>query len=397
MAKKKTSTLKSVFSFLHLWLGLIAGLIILVSMSGAAIFVWEKELTDWYYADLVFNESTPKDRLPASTLYANVSAAYPEKDFTFMQASTAPNRNAVWRTYKSAEEKGWTWPSGVEHYLMVYINPYSGEVLGHIDRRKDWITLSRFLHQTLLLEYDIGTTIIGVAGLIMFFMAISGLILWWPKNKKVLKQRLKIKFSARFKRVNWDIHSVGGFYTYLFLLFFAGTGLVWSYSWWANGIYRLLGNAPEEVFVRPDPPEITAYDFSVAMDQAYTDATVRQPKWHTMYFNIPRPDQEKGTISVGLYYDRSDSWWMNSDYFYYHPQSGELHRTFTHEQKLTGEKWRHSNYYMHVGSIYGWPTKIIAFICALFFATLPITGFLIWYGKQAKKRRPAKRRGYQTA
>ncbi|MEL6802614.1 MAG: PepSY-associated TM helix domain-containing protein, partial [Bacteroidota bacterium] len=52
------------------------------------------------------------------------------------------------------------------------------------------------------------------------------------------------------------------------------------------------------------------------------------------------------------------------------------------------EKWRNNNYEMHVGSIYGLPTKIIACLSALIFGMLPISGFLIWWGRQKKRPKP---------
>ena len=386
-AKQK---LKKAFGWLHLWVGLISGLVVLVSMLGATVFVWEEELTDWYYDELVFTDNVGEEVLPASQLYAAVRKAYPGKTFRGLQVYRPADRNYTMVRYKKAETPGWTWASGIEHYIVVFVNPYSAEVAGHIDMKKDWITLTRFLHQNLLLSRKIGEEIVGAAALIMIFLALSGIYLWWPKNMRMLKQRVKIKWDASFKRVNWDIHSVGGFYTWIFVIFFAATGLTWSYSWWTDGIYRLLGNDPEEVFERPEPPAITNHDFTYSMDLAFADALSKQPNWHKIYFNIPSTEQEKGTISAGIYYDNGDSWWETSDYFYYHPETGALHHGMTHEEKLVGEKWRNSNYAMHVGSIYGLPTKIIASICALFFGSLPVTGFLIWRGRK-KKKNPVRR------
>ncbi|MEM1328763.1 MAG: PepSY-associated TM helix domain-containing protein [Bacteroidota bacterium] len=391
--KRKKNIIKEVLSWLHLWLGLIAGIIVFISMIGASIFVWEEELTNWWYADAVYNEETSTDKatISMSQAYAAARKAHPNKEFTFVEVLNKPNRNYAVRSYKAAEEKGWTWASGIEHYLVVFVNPYTGQVEGEIDKKRDWITQMRFLHQNLLLRSDVGTEIVGAAALIMIILALTGLYLWWPKNKKVLKQRLKVKWKASFKRVNWDVHSVGGFYTYLFLIFFAATGLVWTYKWWSNGIYRMLGDNPKEVFQRPDPPTLTKGDYIPTADQVYADAIARQPKWDKLYLNVPKADAEKGTISAGLYY-KGNSWWEMSDYYYYHPETAGLEYSMAHDEKMTGEKWRHSNYAMHVGSIYGTPTKIIAFICALFFAVLPVSGFLIWWGRKKKKNRAAQRR-----
>ncbi|MEM1323206.1 MAG: PepSY-associated TM helix domain-containing protein [Bacteroidota bacterium] len=384
--------MKKILGWLHLYLGLVAGLVVFVSMLGAAIFAWEEELTNWYYADLVYADTIGTETLPPSQLYAAVEAAYPGKNFTFLKVDRAPNKNYALRSYKGAEEPGWTWASGVAHYYVSYVNPYTGKVAGHIDKKRDWIMLARFLHQNLLLKHSIGTQIVGAAALIMVALALSGLYLWWPKNRKILRQRLKIKWGARFKRVNWDYHSVGGFYTHLFILFFACTGLVWSYKWWSNSVYRMLGNDPKEVFVRPKSPQLDGCDQTAIIDLAFADAQTRRPDWYKLYLNVPRAKSKKGTISARLYFHHPESWWETNDVYYYHPETGALHHAHKHDEKLLGEKWRNSNYAMHVGSIYGWPTKVIASLCALFFATLPISGFLIWWGRKKKKSRSASRK-----
>ena len=41
---------------------------------------------------------------------------------------------------------------------------------------------------------------------------------------------------------------------------------------------------------------------------------------------------------------------------------------------------------LHVGQIGGLTTKIIAFLASLICASLPITGFIIWWGKRKKSR-----------
>ena len=39
------------------------------------------------------------------------------------------------------------------------------------------------------------------------------------------------------------------------------------------------------------------------------------------------------------------------------------------------------NYDIHVGSALGLTGKIIAFLTSLLIATLPVTGLMIWYGR----------------
>ena len=40
---------------------------------------------------------------------------------------------------------------------------------------------------------------------------------------------------------------------------------------------------------------------------------------------------------------------------------------------------------MHVGAVLGIAGKLLAFFASLIAASLPVTGFLIWWGRQRKK------------
>jgi len=80
------------------------------------------------------------------------------------------------------------------------------------------------------------------------------MVLWWPKKLKNLKQRLTLKWSASFKRVNWDFHSTFGFYTFLVLLIISLTGLTWSYKWFESGIYLLADGTAKKPSAKVENP-----------------------------------------------------------------------------------------------------------------------------------------------
>ena len=44
------------------------------------------------------------------------------------------------------------------------------------------------------------------------------------------------------------------------------------------------------------------------------------------------------------------------------------------------------NYDIHVGAVLGLPGKILAFFASLIAASLPVTGFVIWWGRRKKSK-----------
>jgi uncharacterized iron-regulated membrane protein len=383
-------TLKKISGKIHLWLGFIAGLVVLISLLAAAVFVWEKELNDWYHHDKIFVKEVRQQRLPFNMLLEKAKAVSYDRSITLINIERDASRAFVFGNYKAAKEKGWTWASGVDDYSKIFINQYTGEVLGKIDMRYDWIFCMRMLHQCLLLNYDVGHYIVGGATVIIFIMVVTGIVLWWPRNKAALKQRtwFRWKDTTKWKRKNYDLHNIGGIYSFFFILIFALTGLVWTFDWWEDTIYRMLGNEPKKVWRRAPAPPVANYMVSSRYDSAISDAMRRVPTWKLIGLNMP-PAKAKAMKEIAVYvkYSSGASGWDESNNYAYHPQTGKLYFSTIHDQKTLGAKWRNSNYAIHVGSIYGLPTKLLATFIALFCASLPVTGFYIWWGRRKKKNR----------
>ena len=91
-------------------------------------------------------------------------------------------------------------------------------------------------------EKSVGKIIVGVSTVAFVFTLISGMFIWWPRNGKVLMNRLQVKFSKGWRRFLLDAHVSLGFWTFLLLLLMALTGLTWSFSSYREMFYTLLGS-----------------------------------------------------------------------------------------------------------------------------------------------------------
>jgi uncharacterized iron-regulated membrane protein len=79
-----------------------------------------------------------------------------------------------------------------------------------------------------------------------------------------------------------------------------------------------------------------------------------------------------------IYYDRDD---LQFDQY-----TGQLLNITHAARKSRGQQLLEMNYDIHVGAIGGLPGKIIAFIISLICASLPVTGFYIWWEKRKKNK-----------
>lgn len=87
----------------------------------------------------------------------------------------------------------------------------------------------------------LGKMIVGTSTLMFVFVLISGVVVWWPRTRKALKNSLKIVANKGWRRFWYDLHVAGGMYALVFLLAMALTGLTWSFQWYRTGFYKTFG------------------------------------------------------------------------------------------------------------------------------------------------------------
>ena len=105
-----------------------------------------------------------------------------------------------------------------------------------------------------------------------------------------------------------------------------------------------------------------------------------QPKAEMIFVTYPL--QKGDLINTGAYphtlrYDHQSN-------YYFHPGDGKLIQSQPFDKKSLGLQVVEMNYGIHTGQILNLPGKIIAFIISLIAAALPVTGFVIWYGRRNK-------------
>ena len=146
-----------------------------------------------------------------------------------------------------------------ENETLQLLNP-SADVMSmgkHAPERKELVGYD-FFHSTLRIhrwlldapakkgERTVGKEIVGYSTLAMAIVLMSGIVIWWPRNRKVLKNRLSVTCSKGSRRFWYDSHVSIGFYATLLLLIMCLTGLVWSFTGWREAFWNLFDFIPPE-------------------------------------------------------------------------------------------------------------------------------------------------------
>lgn len=379
-------SLKKVAAFLHLWLGLISGIVITIVAFTGCIYVFEEELFNALHKDLVEVKVVGKP-LPLHVLEERAARALPKGEAITRAEIKSGDKAYIFSANQANEKsKSLFYAGQVKYSKDVYINQYTGQVQGVIDLKQEFFTIVRVIHRYLLFKKPIGSVIVGSSVLMFLIIILTGFIIWLPQKIKNLKQRLKIKWDAKFKRLNWDLHSVMGFYVIPFALIIVITGLVWSFKWWELGIYKSLGTPKKPNLIKEYTPFLgEKKDLNAGSIALDTLIKLNQGNYHTILLNYP--EKENTAMMATVQTIKSGDAWRGLSYYYFNPNTGILTGKLLHADKPLGLKWRNSNLDIHDGGIFGLPTKILAFLASLIIATLPTTGFLIWLGKKKKTKK----------
>jgi uncharacterized iron-regulated membrane protein len=358
-------TPKKLIQKLHLVLGFASGLVVLVVSLTGSLLVFEHELEEAVAHERFFVERPGTHRLPVDALLAEVRAAYPGRRVGGFEID-----NDARKTVRVKLE---------EPRVTVFVNPYSGRLQGEQAYETRFFTIVLKLHRYLLAE-EAGKAVTGISCVVFVLMLGSGVVLWWPRNAAFLRDRLRIRLKARWRRVNYDVHSVAGFYAAFPLLVIALTGLVWSYKPVNAAIFLLLDGKPQDksrpvsVAAGRTPGEF-AYEGLVARaGRQYAfpgDLTVTLPKDDSASVVVAKEDLSAALPNV-------------VSFLYFDQYSGKLLKAEPYATVSRGMKVRRAVYPIHTGSIGGVFTKIIALLVSLFAASLPVTGFLVWWGRRKK-------------
>lgn len=355
------------------------------------MYVFKNEIQDLLRKDVMYvkPETITQKTLSVELLRKKVSQEINEKtQISSVEIYLDRNRSYEFLYYEK-DKKAWNYFDEIKINKSVYVNPYTGQILGIYNEKYDLFPILKSIHWSLLLKADWGKYVVGIPVVLFIIMLITGIILWWPKNKKMRKGRFSFDWKnvKTWKRKNYDFHNILGFYASFIALIMSLSGIYFAYPWVKNAFNITLSSSPE----LPKEKEIKSPDSSAGKNNAVFDMTSQETQ--KLYpasssFRIPlngknKKGKELQNIPVTVYGEEGRFAIRNQLVF--DQYSGRLLLNKSHQQLNTAEKYAHANYDIHTGSYFGIIGKIIWFLAGLVCTSLPVTGFLVWIGKKKKK------------
>ncbi|HEX8352164.1 MAG TPA: PepSY-associated TM helix domain-containing protein [Pyrinomonadaceae bacterium] len=372
----------------HLAAGVTAGLVILNMCVTGVLLAYQRQVTQW--ADRRGYKVEPPGvgalRLGVETLLARARESQP-----------AAQPSAVTLYSDAGAPAAVAFPGG----RTLFLNPYTGEALGEGSARvRGFFRVVTDWHRWLGAGAEnraAGRAVTGAANLIFLFIVGSGFYLWWPRTWTRNSLRAVSWFrrgqAGRARDFNW--HNVIGFWSALPLFVVVLSGVVISYTWASNLVFRVAGEEPPAQLQRPAPAGGAGQQQQGGgtsaplggLDALWVRAGRQVEGWRSIQMQVP----QKADAPVAFAIDRG-----NGGQPHLRAQltldraTGEVVRWEPASNNTAGRRLRSWLRFAHTGEVYGLAGQTVAGLVSLGGAFLVFTGlslawrrFYSWRGRRA--------------
>ncbi len=290
----------------------------------------------------------------------------------------------------------------------MFVNPYTGKILGEGSARlRKFFSTVEDVHRWLGVGGEgrsSGRAVTGACNLIFLILVTTGPFLWWPKqwNKDNLKKITLFRGGAWVRARDWNWHNVLGFWCVVPLFLIVITGVIMSYAWANNLLYRMTGNA------LPPPPagqfvpersqnsgqrtehgkhrsENSRFD---GLEKLFARAGQQVPDFTTISLRLPNPPANTLTFSI----DRGNGGRPDlRSQLTLDRATGEIVRLEAFSSYNRGRQLRAWARFTHTGEAGGRLGQTIAVIASAGASLLVFTGlslavrrFFAWKGRPVK-------------
>jgi uncharacterized iron-regulated membrane protein len=389
---------RAIIFWLHLAVGCIAGLVILAMSITGVLLAFERQINNWADAPAVLQgHSDEALQAPLDSLLAELKS----------NGRGVPSELVLHNSANSPVEARF----GRERTL--YLNPWTGEIIGQPSEttRAFFSTVER-VHRSLGMgmQSAFGRGITGAANLSFLFMLVSGLYLWVPKvfNLTSLKRRMMFRRGLEGRAREWNWHNVIGVWAFIPLFFIVLTGVIMSYPWASNLLYRVTGTQPPANGWRDErgshadgsgqahrdavqPGVQSQYRTLDALAQV---AKQQSPEWKSITIAVPAVQDRTVEVSIdksiGGQPEQASQLVINR-------QSGQVEAIKRFSDNNAGRKLRAWARFLHTGEEFGIAGELIATMACLGAVMLVWTGLSMALRRLLAAQKPQTVSAGQTA
>jgi uncharacterized iron-regulated membrane protein len=355
---------------IHLWVGIVLCLYVSVIGLSGSLLVVRGEIERASFHLLMVRS----DQAPVSVSFAEVVDAvkekYPELKLSYGLMPRLPDENAVlFATEKQSDESRY-----------VFVSPSSGNIVGDLKPDKFWLSYVGQIHYFLLMG-NTGLIVNGVGAAFLMLLTLSGLVLWWPGIRN-WKRGFGISLKRSWRRINFDLHSVVGFWTLSLLLIWSVSSVYFAWprqmERWMNTVSSTASLKPPRYTVRP------TIEGPLPLARLMEQGPKASPNGLIAGAFLTNGATEPLTVLMARH-QKID--FLDMDYVYVDPYRGNTLGIWHRGVNPTwGSKALFLLAPLHFGSSWGVVVKILWFLFGLSLPLLSITGVLMYWNRVLRKK-----------
>lgn len=334
-----------------------------MGVSGA-LYSYADDIRDYERAKYISSYKTPNSK---ALSIEEISAKFLEQK---------PNASIRFLSVRNAKEDlRYIGISAVENdkYGYCEINQYTGGIITDSLKSDKFFTAVMTLHRFLSFDgvNSVGKNIVAVTTITIIVLSIGGFLLYLPRLKRNFFKSLKIELKAKGYKFLYQLHSVFGVFTLIFVLIMCFTGLWWSYEWYRNFLTKMAGAekisfATGEKMASGSPKELQKI-VDIAGETISGSYFIRVP------FNGAPYELSYGNDRYGAY-----------NLLKIDLQNEKIVSQELYKDKSTGQKFIQNMYALHSGQFFGEFGKALMCISSLSMALFGISGAMMFYRRKRK-------------
>lgn len=367
---------KKLWLNLHLYIGLVAGaLFVLTSLTGS-LLVFYKTIDEWLNPEQLIRSAGSDQSL--RDIVAGARTMHPDwspPDTLIFPLHDRDTFHAWFKDPAAAPTE--------ERWHVVAVDPSTARPLSDRQWGVFFVSFIYELHQELLLGKP-GEIFIGVMAVFLLVSIGTGLYLWCPAPGK-LRRALSFQSGGSPIRRHYDVHKLTGLAGALLLTLLALTGFYLEFPYAVTSVVRWFSPVRDTAPELQPQSELQAAVSKIQPEQAVAIARTVFPDATPMWIGLPQ--HERDSYSVGLRQPGEVRQAGGQTEVWIDQYSGAVRRVQDWREFTRGETLLSWLFPLHNGEAFGLTGRWLVCITGIMPLILYVTALRVWWLKRAARAR----------
>jgi uncharacterized iron-regulated membrane protein len=356
--------------WLHTWAGVVLGALLFAIFWMGTLSVFDREIDRWM---MPATRLPPVEPAPLDTVARAIGPAVGDAAAWYLMLPTPrePAVRLVWRA-----------PSG--EFVARHLDPATGRLLPDAGTWAGTRFIFPFHFSLHLRVWSIGYWLVGLAGMAMLVLCVTGVII----HKQIFADFFTFRVRKRPRRVVLDLHTVVGVLGFPFHVAITLSGLVIFFAIYFPAVRDVAYDGERRAFNAEAYGSYTRPKAGEPATPASLDAMAGRAsgEWkggRPSFVRVWHPGDRNSYVEVRRSYGNDVT--MNLDVVYFDAPSGEILSSSTSRPVMTAQRFISG---IHFIQFEHWSLRWLYFGLGLAGCVLIATGFLFWL--ESRRRRHEK-------